>query len=284
MGAIERTGFENKRMVRGRKSKLSQKGRGQQQQKVVAHCPRNEMKLLSSGFGDNEPTRNTKELHIKVWDWLTWEIPTAVPPGSTPVTTYGMDLTQNFFGGVFSQGSINLTKNRVRSVTLEVLTPASAIDSGGGALGGPVSLFQIVAAVPVTQAGSSGSSLVGQSTTVVHPDVRRPWVRVGKWNFMEIFDNTQFEPCYYSAQPGVVELFRFSVIDAATGNQLLFSAGETGIAFRLSVEISAPVALVPNPVRWEGVQTDFAGGNLLPTLAQATSPAQYEILRIANIL
>jgi len=270
-------------MARRQKSKLSQKGRGQQQRKAVAHCPRNEMKLLSTGFGDNEPTRNTKELHIKVWDWITWEIPDTIPPGSTPITTYGMDLTQNFFGGVFSQGSINLTKNRVRNVTLEVLTPASAIDSGVQS-SGPVDLFQIVAAVPVTQQGSTGSSLVGQSTTVIHPDVRRPWVQVGKWNFMEIFDNTQFEPCYYSAQPGVCELFRFSVIDAVTGNQLVFSAGETGIPFRLSVEVSAPVSLVPDPIRWEGVQQQFAGGNLLPTLSQARSPAQYEILRIANIL
>lgn len=268
-------------MARRQKNKLSPKGRGQQQRKAVAPCPRKEMKLLTSGFGDNEPTRNTKELHIKVWDWLTWELPTSIPPGTQPVSTYGMDLTQNFFGGIFSTGSINLTKNRVRSVTLEVLTPASAIDGG---LAGPVDLFQIVAAVPVTQQGSTGSSLVGQSTTVIHPDVRRPWVQVGHWNFMEIFDNTQFEPCYYTAQPGVAELFRYSVINAVNGNQLLFNAGDTGIPFRVCVEISAPVTLVPNPVRWEGIQSNFAGGNLLPVLTQANSPAQYDIVRIANLL
>lgn len=192
-----------------------------------------------------------------------------------------MDLTQNFFGGIFTIGSINLTKNRVRSVTLEVLTPASAIDAGTG---GIVDLFQIVAAVPVTLFGSTGSSLTGQSTTVIHPDLRRPWVKVAHWNFLEIFDNTQFEPCYYTSEPGVCELFRYSVINAVTGAQLAFTAGDPGIPFRVCVEVSAPVTLVPNPVRWEGTQTNFAGGNLLPTLTQTSTPSQYEIVRISNVL
>jgi len=250
--------------------------------------PRNEMKLYQSvsGFGDHEPTRNTKELHFKVWDWITWDL---VSTGNPPVQTYGFDLTQNFFADVSAVGGVNETKNRVRSVTLEVLTPAQNLFKDSEATE-TVNLFLVLASVPVLASDDAGSSLVGQSSTVIHPDVRRPWVKVGHWDFTKIFTNTQFEPVYYNAITDAIELFRFSVTSATTGNPITIAEtgedpAENGLRFRVCTEIACPIGLVPEPTRVKGRAPAFAGASYIPTgVAADETPCQYEIVRIADAI
>jgi len=262
------------------KKKLSQKA------KKLASKPSNEMKLYQpvSGFGDHEPTRNTKELHFKVWDWIKWDLTSSTTP---PVQTYGFDLTQNFFADVSSTGGVNETKNRIRSVTLEVLTPAQNLFKDSEATE-TVDLFLVIASVPVLASDDAGSSLVGQSSTVIHPDVRRPWVRVGHWDFTKIFTSTQFEPVYYNAVTDAIELFRFSVASATSGNPITIAEtgedpSENALRFRVCVEIASPIGLVPEPTRVKGRAPVFAGAAYIPSgVATDNTPCQYEIVRIAD--
>jgi len=271
-------------MAGGGKKKLSRKAK--QEQKPVKL--RNEMKLFQpdSGFGDHEPTRNTKELHFKVWDWIKWDLRSTTTP---PIQSYGFDLTQNFFADVSSTGNVGETKNRVRSVTLEVLTPAQNLFKGAEA-SETVDLFLVLASVPVLASDDSGSSLVGQSSTVIHPDVRRPWVKVGHWDFTKIFTNTQFEPVYYNAFTEAIELFRFSVTGAISGNPITIpesgdDPAENAIRFRVCTELACPIGLVPEPVRIRARAPVFAGAGYIPvSVEEDTSACQYELVRMADAI
>jgi len=243
--------------------------------------PRVDGNFLTSfnSFGDDEPTRNTKELRLKIWDWITWELVDQATPA--PIQIYGLDLTQNFFGTVITTAGIDTTKNRVHSVTLEILTPAEPVLFGDNATS---DLLMVLASVPVIASDDGGSSLVGQSTTVIHPDVRRPWVKVGTWNFTEIFTNSQFLPVYLAADTETMELFRFTVIDAVTGNTLFLPTGGKPLQFRVSIELGAPITLVPEPRRFTGRSSVFAGAGYTPVVSQDQTPTQYELMRMTNIV
>jgi hypothetical protein len=246
------------------------------------------MKLYQSvsGFGDNQPTRNTKELHFKVWDWIKWDLRSTTTP---PIQSYGFDLTQNFFADVSSTGNVGETKNRVRSVTLEVLTPSENLFKDSEATEN-VDLFLVLASVPVLASDDAGSSLVGQSSTVIHPDVRRPWVKVGHWDFTKIFTNTQFQPVYYNAFTDSIELFRFSVTGAISGTPITIptqdvSPDENALRFRVCTELACPIGLVPEPVRIKARAPVFAGAGYIPVnVEQDTSACQYELVRMADAI
>jgi len=263
-----------------------QKKTAVQKQKLQTVSPRLDGNFLTShsGFGDNEPTRNTKELRLKVWDWVEWALVNAPTPD--PIYVYGLDLTQNFFGTPITTGGIDSTKNRVRSVSVEILTPPGPVLFGAA---DESDLIMVLASVPVIASDDGGSSLVGQSTTVIHPDVRRPWTKVAHWDFTEIFTNSQFLPVYFAADTETMELFRLTVVDAVSGNTLFAPTtsreGYKGpIQFRVCIELAAPITLVPNPRRFAGRANVFAGAGYSPIIAQDPSPTQYELVRMTNIV
>jgi len=273
-------------MAKGKKKVQTKKpkaktpaGSGQMVPKLSG--PRVDGNFLSSfnSFGDNEPTRNTKELRLKIWDWIEWRLVDQSQP--EPVQIYGLDLTQNFFGTVISTAGIDSTKNRIHRVTLEILTPAQPVPFGSAA---ESDLLMVLASVPVIASDDGGSSLVGQSTTVIHPDVRRPWVKVASWDFTEIFTNSQFLPVYLAADTETMELFRFTVIDAVTGNALFEPTDSKPLQFRVSIELGAPITLVPEPRRFGGRANVFAGAGYSPVVSQDQTPTQYELMRMTNMV
>jgi len=272
-------------MARGKKKVQTQKVKNAKAAKSktqTALAPRVDGNFLTSfnGFGDDEPTRNKKELRIRVWDWIEWDLVDQSTP--QPIGLYGLDLTQNFFGTVNPLVGIDQSKNRVHKVTLELLTPASPVTFGDNAR---ADLILVLASVPVIASDDGGSSLVGQSTTVIHPDVRRPWVKVGEWNFTEIFTNSQFLPVYFAADTETMELFRYSVVDAVTGNPLfLDSATPNPLQFRVSIELGAPITLVPEPRRFTGRANVFAGAGYSPVVTEDDTPTQYELMHLTNIV
>lgn len=142
----------------------------------------------NSGIHDSEPTRNVKELHFAIYDWFTITLPKVPPTGSLAdfVYSYGIEETQNFLGQVTDNPSgddsdrgTGITKNRIKTVTLEILSPEKSIEvsAGTGNLTKQVSLPLVVSGVPtptsiVTLPSPSPNAIIGQNSTVVHPDVR----------------------------------------------------------------------------------------------------------------
>jgi len=255
-------------------------------------------------FGDDSThARNTKEVVIRMYDWFTVDLPTQDVSGTPGVTAYALDLTQNFFnplpGTSTSTDRANRTKNRIKKVVLDVMTP-----------GGPISyepdqsttikqtaLPMIQAAVPCMEHESgtslSPSSLVGQSSLVLHPDLRRPWVTVGSWNYEQIFKNTQIQPWYADTADvaDFMELFRLRCVDGvdgvlmtqpSSGTEPVFLT--TSFQFRVMIEIACPIALVPQPAIATSVDKYFAGDGYVGTYTQERTPMQYELMSLQNAL
>jgi len=258
--------------------------------------PRSQLGALMSTFGDNEPIRNQKELTLVIHDWFEYAFPDAYATrNNNRVYSYLLDLTQNFFAPQNSGGNTNETKNRIKSVTLEALSPYQPIQYVGTFPGTPpvedpeaqTSIPLVVSACPVLANDTdSGSSLVGQQSTVVHVDQRQSWIKVAHWDWHSIFANSQLLPNYPSAQPESVELFRLSVADSINGAPLvnIETPFERGLSFRVAIEIACPITLVPNPLKFSGRADVFAGAGFLPTYGAADeSPVQYELKGLANM-
>lgn len=265
---------------------------------------------LMSNIGDNEPTRNVAELRFQYFDWFSYDIDAL---GPRPVLSYGLDETQNFLGQIQNslpdEGGVGQTKNRIISVSLDVLSPESGFKYVDTATPTPneytTSLPLVVSAVPVpaSDPGDTQTSLIGQNSTVIHPDVRRAWIRVGHWNWRTLFKDTQLQPFYTQydtlatpAEDGRgIELFRVAVVDSINGFPLFFQKdGEKAgkLEFRVAVEIAGPVGLVPDPVRFRGSYAAFAGVSQTitppdagdPTSATDRTPTQYKLLGMQNLL
>merc|ERR1712141_588015 len=234
-----------------------------QQAKAQAKALAAPTRMLHSSmasFGDNEPTGNKKELTIKVWDWIQFDYPVGTSgPGSDRIKTYALDLTQNFFAPEVTTANINETKNRIKSVTIECLSPFEPVTYLTAASEGETRITStplVLAACPVLADDTDGgSSIVGQISTVVHVDQRQAWIQVAHWDWHSIFNNSQLLPDYPSTTPEAVELFRFSVVDAITGLPIAYVQNQgdaKGLTFRVCVEIACPVTLVPNPTKYDG--------------------------------
>jgi hypothetical protein len=267
----------------------------------------------TSGIHDNQPTRNVKELHFAIYDWFTLELPKlpddpAIDPGDF-VYSYGLEESQNFLGQVTDAIGVDrgtgVTKNRIKSVTLEVLSPDTSLEVAiiMSNLTKRVSLPLIVSGTPtptsiVTLPTASPNAMIGQNSTVVHPDVRRAWVQVAHWDWRSMFSDTQLQPLYTqydgSANParnGIgLELFRVGVYDSIDGSILYSpSTGPVGLDFRVKIDLAAPVGLMPTPLRFKGYYNGFAG---LPTfkipspasLATDKTPVQYQIKGVQNLM
>jgi len=258
--------------------------------------PRSQLGSLMSTFGDNEPIRNQKELTLVIHDWFLYRYPDAYATRNNGrVFSYLLDLTQNFFAPDQSAGNTNETKNRIKSVTLEALSPYQPIQYVGTFPGDPpvedpeaqTSLPLVVSACPVLANDTdSGSSLVGQQSTVVHVDQRQAWIKVAHWDWHSIFSNSQLLPNYPSAQPESVELFRLSVADSINGQPLVNTSTpfDRGLSFRVAIEIACPITLVPNPAKYLGRADVFAGAGFVPTYGDADqSPVQYQLKGLSNL-
>lgn len=243
-----------------------------------------------ASFGDNEPTRNKKELTLKIWDWIQYDYPVGSSgPGADRIKTYALDLTQNFFAPQVDVANISETKNRIKSVSIECLSPFQPITYRTAATEGETRITStplVLAACPVLADDTDGgSSLVGQSSTVVHVDQRQAWIKVAHCDWHSIFGNSQLLPNYPTATPESVELFRLSVVDAITGQPIAYVQDQgdaLGLTFRVCIEIACPVTLVPNPTKYDGVASVFAGSGFVPTYSQNFSPVQYELLRLGD--
>lgn len=267
----------------------------------------------TSGIHDSEPTRNVKELHFAIYDWFTLKLPKvpATAPGSF-VYSYGLEESQNFLGQVTDvtgddQGT-GVTKNRIKSVTLELLSPETALEVAlevqPGNLTRKVSLPLIVSGCPVptsvvTLPSASPNAMIGQNSTVVHPDVRRAWVQVAHWDWRTMFSDTQLMPVYTQydataspARNGIgIELFRLGAYDSIDGSILYSpSSGVVGLDFRVRIELAAPIGLLPTPLRFRGSYNGFAGSPTLTvpidpdTLAKDKTPVQYQIKGVQNLI
>jgi len=263
----------------------------------------------NASFGDGtESPRNAKELVVRMYDWFSVPLPKydGTQPGTVQsIFAYAFDLTQNFLAPTDVSQTTSFTKNRIKNVHLDVMTPAGPIKytvpTGTGQLTETTSLPMVLSAVPVleyesgTAAGASPSSLVGQSTLVIHPDVRRPWQPVGRWDFTKMFRDTQVQPWYADTadQKGFLELFRLQFVDGVNGDKLcaLPSTATPDIdfvadklQFRVMIEIACPVALVPNPKRATGTDIYFAGPSYNATYTDDRTPMQYEMVGLQNAL
>lgn len=262
----------------------------------------------NASFGDgSEHARNAKELVVRMFDWFTVPLPKYVDPqtgaGVKSIYTYGFDLTQNFLGPIV-ETSTSATKNRIRKVHLDVMTPGGPIDYtvGGSTQPGTsatTSLPMLLTAVPCLEyeanstTDTSPSSLVGQSNLVLHPDVRRPWMTVGSWDYTRMFKDTQIQPWYAdkAGDQGYMELFRLQAVDGATGAVMCAASGSGPVTFnaeelcfRVMIEIACPVGLVPDPKRITGSSEYFAGANYAPTYAKDKSPMQFQLMGLQNAL
>lgn len=258
---------------------------------------------LMSSFSDNEPTRNRKEISFKMWDFIKYRFPTKAmheAGNDKPVFSFALDRFQNFFGPEPTLDPLGTggTNNRIKSVTLWCMSPFEPIAYNVSSTPpAPYTYRPKITVLPLVLAGvpvertddDEGSALIGQSSTAVHVDQRQAWVKVGHWNWMSLFDNTQFEPKFASDTPQTkVELFRFCVLDAATGDPISNVENtelDAGLTFRVSVELVAPITLVPDPVRLEIYTDKFTGSSIPSGSWQATeSPVQYELLRLSDVI
>lgn len=195
-----------------------------------------------------------------------------------------------------------MTRNRIRSVSVEMLTPPSPLNyTTGSDVRGPraieehvCSLPMVVCAVPCAQeeeqGGVTGTAIIGQSTTVIHPDLRQPWVKVGHWNWMEMFSNVQLQPHYANYVSGTppnkgLELFRLTMLDSVSGAKLAQQkAGERLILnFRVCIELSAPIGLIPQPRRFYGGYDEIAGSGSINDPEEDITPVQYKLQGIQNL-
>jgi len=257
--------------------------------------------MSSMGIGDAEPTRNQKELHFSIYDWFDFAL------DDHPVYSYGFDPTQNFLGAITDPGVLGTgeTKNRIKSVTLDMLSPSAsfrASGTSGGSTGFDCTLPLVVSGIPVPDnfqdeaAGAIPNSIVGQQSTVVHPDVRRAWIKVAHWDWTSEFKDTQITPLYSNYEPDAskpklfgLELFRMSLFDAATGLVCYALTGSTDnerLQFRVRIDLAAPIALTPTPVRYVARADAFAGDSvtLLGPLTDSKSPVQYQLQGLQNLL
>lgn len=261
----------------------------------------------NGGIHDAEPTRNVKEMHFTIFDWFTVKLPEVPTAGNFPdfVYSYGIEESQNFLGQVTDvvaedQGR-GVTKNRIKSVSLDVLSPEGSVQVGVGNLTKAIDLPLVVSAVPVpTSEQDSASSpgpnaLIGQNSTVVHPDVRRAWVRVGHWNWRTLFSDTQLQPFYSQYDSSVkpsrngigLELVRLGLYNSVDGN-ILFSPANAAVEFqfRIAIEMAAPVGLTPTPRRFNGRVKNFAGeaNNEVVSGVVDLTPVQYQIQGVQNLM
>lgn len=287
-------------MARGRKNKRKQ------QLTLIRPGP---LCSLMSNIADSEPTRNVAELRFTLYDWFSYNIDDL---GVRPVFSYGIDETQNFLGQIQNslpdEAGVGQTKNRIVSVSLDVLSPSGPIAYRDTTGSSPVDLEcdlpLVVSAVPVpaSDPDDTQTSLIGQNSTVIHPDVRRAWVRVGHWNWRSMFTDTQLQPFYTQYNSSVtpaedgkgIELFRLAVVDSVNGLPLFNQEGSNKAGkfdFRVSVEIEGPVGLVPDPLRFRGSYSAFAGAAQSiyppdndPDKASDRSPTQYKLHGMKNLI
>lgn len=231
--------------------------------------------ILKSFFGDNQPTTGATELRFKMVDWL--ERPLAPAVTDKPILTYYLDVGRPFFADASAVAGEQNTRSKVRSVKLWFLSPPEALDS--------TPLLQILTAIPVKdEASGDALSLLGQSNTIIHPDVRQPWVMVGNWNWETIFENSQFQPFEYPATAvsgarDLLALFTYLVIDAVDGTP--FTSTATGSAnLKLEVELQAPIPLVPTPLRLVGNSAGFTSPPDEEQVSTDESPVQYSLKSI----
>jgi len=231
--------------------------------------------VVSSFFGDNQPTTGASELRFDIIDWV--ERPLAPQTAGQPVYTYFLDVGRPFFADASAVAGENFTRSKVRRVKLWYLSPATVQDN--------VPLLQVLTSIPVhdesNNSGVGSASLLGQSNTIIHPDVRQPWVMVGNWNWETIFENSQYQPLEVdtTAIPEVgardpMALFNFLVIDATTGD--VFTDAATGkSSLKVEIELQAPIPLVPTPLRVEATSPSFVEIFTSSTYAANKSPVQY---------
>lgn len=278
----------------------------QQKQPLIRSGP---LCLLMSNIADSEPTRNVAELRFTLYDWFSYNIDNL---GVRPVYSYGIDETQNFLGQIQNslpdEAGIGQTKNRIVSVSLDVLSPSAAIayqdQRGATPIDLECDLPLVISAVPVPAADpdDTQTSLIGQNSTVIHPDVRRAWVRVAHWNWRTMFTDTQLQPFYTQYNSSVtpaedgkgIELFRLAVVDSVNGLPLFNQQGGNlagKLDFRVSVEIEGPIGLVPDPVRFRGSYSTFAGlaqtiypPDNDPDKATDRTPTQYKLHGMKNLI
>jgi len=262
----------------------------------------------NGGIHDAEPTRNVKEMQFTIYDWFSVELPKVPTAGNLAdfVYSYGIEESQNFLGQVTDTVATDqgrgVTKNRIKSVSLDILSPQAAVEvaAGTGNLTKDVALPLVVSAVPVptseqaTPATPGPNALIGQNTTVVHPDVRRAWVRVGHWNWRTLFSDTQLQPFYSqydsAADPsrnGIgLELVRLGLYNSVDGSILYSpSSGPVSFDFRICIEMAAPVGLTPTPLRFGARVKNFAGeaNNEVVSGFSDRTPVQYQIQGVQNL-
>lgn len=231
--------------------------------------------IIKSFFGDNQPTTGASELRFKMIDWI--ERPLSPSAAGNSIFFYYLDVGLPFFADASAVAGEQYTRSKVRSVKLWFLSPPTDVDD--------TPLLQVLCAIPVKDQGNNNAlSLLGQSSTIIHPDVRRPWVMVGNWNWEQIFENSQYQPYEFPATAvsgarDLLALFNYIVIDAVSGTPFTTSAtGSTQL--KLEIELQAPIPLVPTPLRVFG---EGAGFDTPPSEEIATtdnSPVQYVLKSI----
>jgi len=236
--------------------------------------------ILRGFFGDNQSTTGVTELRFCLFDWLERKLGPAT--AGLPIFSYYLDVGRPFFADASSLAGEQFTRSKVRRVKLWYLTPPEALKN---AANNDIPLLQVLTAIPVKDESTANSlSLLGQSNTIIHPDVRQPWVMVGNWNWESIFENSQYQPFEFSA-PSITDsrdflaLFTFLVIDATSGKP--FDADSKALCnLKLEVELQAPIPLVPTPYRLGGISADFTTPPGQNDVSLDETPVQYSLKSI----
>lgn len=107
---------------------------------------------------------------------------------------------------------------------------------------------------------------------------------------MEMFSNVQLQPHYANYVSGTppnkgLELFRLTMLDSVSGAKLAQQkAGERLILnFRVCIELSAPIGLIPQPRRFYGGYDEIAGSGSINDPEEDITPVQYKLQGIQNL-
>lgn len=258
----------------------------QMQMDYAAHkariSPKDEVQTLADlNFGDNQPSMGTKELRFTLVDWIQVQVNKDDGQGfNTPVYTYHLDVGQPFFANASTEIGLGQVRAKVKRVRVWMLTPEEQVDA-------KIPLIQIVLGLPVKDerpnAGLESWSMVGQTSTIIHPDVRQPWVEVANINWEQSFENSQFQPVEVPADPATdnMALFSLCALDAVTGETFYSMADPVRLEFKVEVDLQAPIPLVPQPIRWICYQRTF-DTHYDAGMSQDESPVQYILRGISS--
>merc|ERR1712226_790865 len=270
---------KKKKKEKGKKSRIIPSFKAMSITNQMLAFKQSQEPIFRNFFGDNQPTMGASELRFKIVDWI--QRPIGADPAK-PIFSYFLDVGRPFFAD--ASGSIpgeQYTRAKIRKVKVWMLSPDSPWSFDSPPQFVQNYLTQVLTAVPVKDSQPQDAlSLIGQGNTIIHPDVRQPWVQVGNWNWETMFENSQYEPyeCPKSTNVPLARdltcLFNLLLVDASNGKPYP-NTGDGSVVFKVEIEVQAPIPLIPTPLRSTTETAEFTSVPAPTDYTQDVTPVQY---------